>query len=86
MKTIIKDKSRIRQVLEKLEQRQLEREFKSKNISDLIKKIKKHKNEEIRELEKENLDEHHPSYKDYKEGYIEGIKKCIDILNINNSL
>ena len=86
MKTIIKDKSRIRQVLEKLEQQQLEREFKSKNISDLVKKLKKHKNEEIRELENENLDSHHPCYKDYKEGYIEGIKKCIDILNLNKSL
>ncbi len=39
MKTIIKEKSRIREVIEKLQQRELEKEFKSKNILENIKKI-----------------------------------------------
>jgi len=86
MKTIIKEKSRIREVIEKIEQRELEKKFKSKNILDLIEKINNHRNKEIKDLKKEDLNWHPPYYKDYKEGYIEGIKKCIDILNINKSL
>ncbi len=86
MKAILKEKSRIRKVIEKLEQQQLEKEFKSKNILDLIEKINNHKNKEKEDLKKEDLNWHPPYYKDYKEGYIKGIKKCIDILNLNKSL
>ena len=70
---------------EKLNKYFLEKDFKSKNINELIDKLTKHKKNEIKELEETDLDCHPPYYQDYQEGYIEGIRKCIDILYINKT-
>jgi hypothetical protein len=70
---------------EKLNKYVLEKDFKSKNINDLIDKLTKHKKNEIKELEEIDLVSYPPYHKDYIEGYIEGLTKCIDILNFNKS-
>ena len=85
MKKVMKDPKEIRAIWRKLELKNLENEFKSKSINELINKLTKHKKNEIKELEESNLDSYPPYHKDYIEGYIEGIRRCIDILYINKT-
>ena len=79
---IIKNPKEIRAIIRKLELKDIEEKFKSKNINELIDKLTKHKKFEIKELEEINLSCHPPYYQDYKEGYIEALRKCIDILKV----
>ena len=81
----MKDPKEIKAIIRKLELKDLENEFKAKSLDELINKLTKHKKIEIKELEKTDLDCNPPYYQDYKEGYIEGITKCIDILYINKT-
>ena len=86
MKQIITDRKQIMRITERLNKLMLEKEFRSKNISDLIKKLKKHKTKEIKDLKKEDLNSCPPYHKEYVNGYIEGLTKCIDVLTLNKTL
>ncbi len=86
MRKIITDRKQIMTITEKLNKIMLEKEFRSKDIPDLIKKLKKHKTKEIKDLKNEDLNSCPPYHKHLVNGYIEGLTKCIDILNLNKSL